>query len=310
MSTLNTQIDSRGYDPDPSEPVDRWFQAKNASNARTTADILSKLRTAGPAVVIDPFCGGGSTAAAARILGLDFFGIERDPLLACVTLAKATAQFRHVPLLPPLAAAGQTGWLTSALTDIADRIDPADAVVVSALAVLAAVRAAHGRTAHASMFATDLEIAPPRSSTVRVVCGDATDPQAWRALNPAATPALVYTSPPFGPTSPTVTAPAEVRTAASAVLERVGAMVGQPTGSAPRPFTELTVGMLRRLTEHVHHGRLVIEHEPDDVQADSTGPLVDAIQQHLSPALHTPGIDRYEAFSARGTFTLISYRVR
>ena len=148
------------YFPDSDEPVDRWFQAENAGNPRTTAQFIKCICKGRPEFVIDPFCGSGSTATAARQLGLPFYGIETDPVLTCVSLAKAWASGRHATLLPALLGTQTPGELTSALARVRSSCEPDDAKVVSALAVLAAFRSAQQRPLDATAIAGDLAARP------------------------------------------------------------------------------------------------------------------------------------------------------
>ena len=300
MSTLGISLDRARYAPDPAEPVDRWFQAHNASNVRTTTAILTLLGARSDVVVVDPFAGGGSTAVAARLLGMRFFGIEHDPLLACVCLAKSSGHARHAELLPQT-----TMPIDAALADIAARVAPADAQVVSALAVVTALRAERGQRVDAELLAGDLATSPATAPPGRVVCEDATSPRAWAALDPPRAPALVYTSPPFGSSSPTVVASVELRAAAAAVM---GAQ--RVTPAPTRPFLDLTVQMLGLLVAHLGDGRLVVEHEPDDDGRDSTEALCERVRTELGTRLRLDAVDRYDSFSPRGPFTLISVRLQ
>lgn len=307
MTSLGIPLDAERYRPDTHEPVDRWFQAANASNAQTTAEILRLL---GGEVVLDPFCGGGSTAAAARICGLSFYGIEHDPLLACVSLAKAEGRSWHLPLLPDSRGAADDGWLENALAGMSTRVDPADVPVVSALAIVIALRAARKQSFDLATLSADLDASPTEAKPGRIVCGDATSDTAWDMLEMPGTDAVVYTSPPFGPSSPTLSAPPSIRAAAGAVVEAAGTLAHGTALGAPPSYPDVTMGMLHHMVSRVDRGRLVLEHEPDDDGMDSTGILMERILAELGDVLHSPTVDRYESFSPRGPFTLICYRIR
>jgi hypothetical protein len=99
MSEPKTQPPYRHYDipltadeyyPDPEDPLDRWLQTPNSANATTLQRLISAFAIDAPSRIIDPFCGAGSTAVAARRLGAPFFGIEIDPVLAEIAFLKAT----------------------------------------------------------------------------------------------------------------------------------------------------------------------------------------------------------------------------
>jgi hypothetical protein len=307
MTALGIPLDAKRYRPDTDEPVDRWFQAANASNARTTAEVL---RLVGGEVVLDPFCGGGSTAAAARIRGLSFYGIEHDPLLACVSLAKAEGRSGHLPLLPDPRGAADDGWLAGALDGLQTRIDPEDIPVVSALAVVIALRAARQQSFDLATLGADLDASQTEAKPGHIVCGDATGHAAWDMLEMPGTDAVVYTSPPFGVSSPTLSAPAAIRDAAATVIDAAGLLARPIALDTPPSYADVTMGMLHQMVMRVDRGRLVLEHEPDDDGLDSTTIVMQRIGAELGDILHSPTVDRYDSFSRRGPFTLISYRIR
>lgn len=310
MDELDFPLDSAGYRPDVHQPVDRWFQALNASNARTTSAVLKLVDVENTGVVLDPFAGGGSTAIATRLRGHTFYGIEHDPLLAAITVAKAEGRPEYVRSLPDTAGAAEQEWLTEALTDIHTRLEEDRALVVSALAVVVALRATMGAPLDAAALGADLAAMPTEAGPGRMVCGDATDPDTWDLLRLPRTGVLVYTSPPFGPSSPTLEAPPVLRDQARRLLAGHGRLHTGATGNAAPEYVDITMAMLHRLTEHVDRGALVLEHEPDDNKSDSTDTLLARIQDELGHVLHSPLVNRYDAFSARGPFTLITHRIR
>lgn len=307
-------LTSAEYFPDPAEPVDRWFQAQNASNPRTTADLISSFSRGAPGLVIDPFCGSGSTASAARLLGLPFYGIEADPVLACISLAKALAQQRHAGLLPSSPDAREPAGLASALTGIARRAERGDARVASALAVLAAFRDRQEEWLGPAEVTRDLAGWPEPVPASRVIRGDALSPASWERLSPPpGNSAVLYTSPPFGPASPAISPPAHVRAAAIALLAASGA------DALPQPdrglagfagYASATLGMLRQAVRYLAHGTLIIEHEPDDEGADSTSAVLEAAAAEFAGTLRAPRILRCGAFSRRGMLSLIIFDVR
>src|SRR5204863_8392582 len=80
-------------------------QAANSSNVRNTIkmieDMCVRYGHPTPVRLVDPFAGAGSTAVAARIMGIGFFGIEIDPVLACIATAKVSARLpRRRPRMP------------------------------------------------------------------------------------------------------------------------------------------------------------------------------------------------------------------
>lgn len=298
------------YFPDPSEPVDRWFQADNASNPRTTAHLIMSISRERPGLIIDPFCGSGSTASAARLLGLPFYGIEADPVLACTSLAKAWGRAQHAALLPASPDAHTSAGLVPALKQIRRSCGPADARVASAMAVLAAFRGTRNRRLDAAEIAGDLAAWPGPVPGGQIIRGDALSAASWERLSLPRTSAVMYTSPPFGMTSPVIHPPAYVTAAAGAVLaafnaDVLGAEVPEFLG-----FAETAVGMLRQAAAYFTRGTLIVEHEPDDLGVDSTAAVVDALAAEFPGVIHSLRIMRCGAFSRRGMLSLIICDVR
>lgn len=77
---------------DPHFPLDRWAQAPYA---RDVNEVVAQIRSVGEAstldVIIDPFCGLGSSALACRLLEHPFVGIEVRPSSYLASLAKHSA---------------------------------------------------------------------------------------------------------------------------------------------------------------------------------------------------------------------------
>ncbi len=310
MGQPQMPLDDARYHPDPGEPVDRWFQAANASNARTTVHIVENVVREPPTVVIDPFAGGGSTASAARILRLPFYGIETDPVLACVSLAKAEGHTRHADLLAAFSGVHDPEGLAPALAEIRARCAPWDVPVVSAMAILAGLRAARNDRLTPGELGGDLTIHEVATPAGRIVRGDAGDGAAWKVLGIPPVGAVMYTSPPFDRTSPVLDAPEYLTAEAREVLgagcvDTLGETVPKFDG-----YTNTTVGMLHWAAEHLHRATLVIEHEPDDDGVDSTTAVVERVRAELSDVVHNPRIVRCGEFSRRGMLSLMIFDFR
>lgn len=305
------------YLPDRHEPVDRWFQAKNAGNAETTAQFIAGICDEEPELVIDPFCGSGSTATAARLLGLPFYGIDSDPVLSCVSLAKTSASGRHATLLPALPEAKTPGQLASALGQIRSSCDREDARVVSALTVLSAFRRAKRRPLAAATIAGDLAAWPDPVPGGYLTRGDARSAVSWARLGLPQARVVMYTSPPFGLTSPVIHPPAYVRRAAISVLGAFDAdVLGETTPEFPG-YAELVIGMFRQAAAYLTRGTLIVEHEPDGVErepddpdADETAAVIRAVDAEFEGVIHSPRVIRCGAFSKRGMLTLMIFDLR
>jgi hypothetical protein len=293
------------YFPDPSEPVDRWFQADNASNPRTTADLIMSISRDKPRLIIDPFCGSGSTASAARLLGLPFYGIEADPVLVCTSVAKAWGHVRHAALLPASPDAHTPAGLAPALEHIRRSCDPEDARVASAMTVLAAFRSTRNERLETAEIAGDLAAWPGPVPAGQIVRGDALRTASWQRLSLPCTDAIMYTSPPFGLSSPAIHPPEYVTAAARAVLAASNADLLEGEVPPFRGYASTAVGMLRQSAAYLTCGTLIMEHEPDDLGMDSTVAVVDAVAAEFPGVIHSPRIMRCGAFSRRGMLSLI-----
>lgn len=298
------------YYPDPSEPVDRWFQSDNASNPRTTANLITSIGRKRPGLIIDPFCGSGSTASAARLLGLPFYGIEVNPVLACTSLAKAWGRAQHGAVLSALPDVWTPDGLTLALEQIQRSCVPEDAQVACAMAALAAFRSTQNRRLGAAEIVGDLAVWPDPVPGGQIIRGDALNGSSWKQLNLPRTGAVMYTSPPFGVSSPVINPPAYVTAAADEVLaafnmDVLGEEVPEFLG-----YADTALGMLRQAAAYLTHGTLIVEHEPDDLGVDSTAAVVDAVAAEFRGIIHTRHILRCGAFSRRGTLSLIIFDLR
>ncbi|MGY0230918.1 hypothetical protein [Longispora urticae] len=76
--------------PDESEPVDRWFQVPDGRTVREVGHLISLARDLAPSaeLVVDPLCGAGSAAVAARCEDMAFRGFEVYPPRALFALTK------------------------------------------------------------------------------------------------------------------------------------------------------------------------------------------------------------------------------
>jgi hypothetical protein len=253
-SKYRLPLEGSGYLPDPTEPVDRWVQAANASNVRTTMAVVRELLPTPAEVLIDPLAGGGSSAAAARAMGLPFFGIELDPVLACITLAKTVCTPRHARLLgelPPPDAVELPVRPADAM--------PGDPLAVSCLALISALRTEAGRPLAPGELSADLAAARAAHPASRVVHGDATGEQAWAALRLPQAPAVVYTSPPFGASSPRPPVSPAVRSAAQRILATAGLSQAACEPAEFDSYLQATLSVVRRLAAHTPRATLIIE---------------------------------------------------
>ncbi|MBR7829525.1 hypothetical protein KDK95_24685 [Actinospica sp. MGRD01-02] len=283
------------YLPSADEPIDRWFQAANASNVRTTMAIIADLCPRPPAYLVDPFAGSGSAAVVSRLLDVPFHGIELDPVLACVTIAKALARSEHVP--DGFAPAGGGGSR-----------DGRDTLVADCLALLEEIP---GSSAGPAVVRRDLRAnEPPAHAATTVVHGDASSAASWSHIAPRPGPGVLYTSPPFGPSSPRVQVEDAVRERARALLEKHDVSrepgAGRPAADGgrretPPGYADLVVAVLRQ-ARRLGPLTAVIEHEPPDDGRDDRAEIAARIvadtDAELTAVLET------QAFSRRGPLSL------
>lgn len=300
-------LDEAAYLPDPAEPVDRWFQAGNASNVQTICRLIGDLAPDAECV-IDPFAGAGSTAAAARTLRKPFFGVEQDPVLATACLAKLHASPRHAGLLAGTPSMDDLEALDRTLAGIGNRTNGALARDLSALAVICYLSARWGRPLTAEQLTADLASVPPPHPDGRAVRGDATTAAAWQLARIPRRPSVVYTSPPFRTSSWALDAPALVRQSAVELLQSAGLDSGSPA----RPFTsysELTLAMLRQALPYLAHSTVIIECEPDDDKFDPAESVLERIIDEFGATVRRVQLLESESFFLRGRFSLLVFDV-
>jgi hypothetical protein len=215
------------YFADQSQPVDRWCQIGFSANSATVRRIICDVNGGVPAVIVDPYCGYGSTAVAARRLSVPFLGIDVDPLMTAVTSLKANLAVEDLPTLRSNIPRHMTvQWLG------ASGLGPFQRVVVEA--ALAGVLMHRSRVELLEQVRVDLIdwMYPPSDATI--FCADSNELATWRAVKtafrrPGAGGAVMFASPSF-PGS----ANAAPRGAAwQIVRERVAKLYTAPQSGSP-----------------------------------------------------------------------------
>ena len=304
--------DEAAYLPDPGEPLDRWFQAANASNADTIVAIARDLGVTHVDLVLDPFVGGGSCAVAARLMGLPFYGIELDPVLACATVAKTRCTPHHAAVLRSVPDVTDADGLARALAAIEARCAPADVLPLSCLAVVRCLRAESGRRLPVADVVRDLrrpDTVPPRLEG-RVVCGDATSKESWNAVGDLrGRHALVYTSPPFGVVSPRVSVSEPLDAAARGVLRRAGLALDPGLPATFAAYRDIAMGMLAQAAEALGRASVIVEHEPADDGSDARLGLAEDVRARFGDRVRDLRILESQPFSWRGPLSFVVFEL-
>ena len=307
---LSLPLDAERYHPDPREPVDRWFQTASASNVRTTMEVVADLVGPSCSAVVDPFAGGGSSATAARLMNLPFFGIEIDPVLACVSLAKSRATAGHARMLRRLPPIRDLKSLLSVLAMLPVCGSADEVTVASCLAIVLALRASRGTPLGYEEVASDLTRHRPPAATGQLVCADARAPAGWRALQVPTKGAVLYTSPQFGRRSPLLGAPPQLTAAARDILAAAHADHGRETTLENAGFTATTVATLRQSAMMMQRATVVIEHEPDDDGHDATEEVLEQAAAALPGRVYDARVIICGQFTWRGPLSLIVFDLR
>ncbi|MEU1847923.1 hypothetical protein ABZ499_01240 [Streptomyces sp. NPDC019990] len=274
------------YHPDAHEAIERWFTMPNTGNSRAVADIIEDLVPMRPAAVVDPFCGAGSTALAARRLGIPFVGVETDPVLACVSTAKSLCGPDDGQALLELPEADES----------------------PALRCLRLVhRLQHlpgGGRLSAQMITEDLSRGAPHVPGSMVVRGDSTVRATWEKLTLPDGELVIFTSPPFFDdwTGPEV--PPQVRVEAESLL---AGGVTQDSYPAARGYGDLLVGALRAAQTVVPHCTAIVEHEPGSGPPDRLLEVADRLTHEAG--LEIVEILETSRFSPGGLFSLLVCRL-
>jgi DNA methylase len=268
------------YRPDPAQAIDRWVQWQSSANAKTIQRILTDLTGGSPTLVVDPFCGAGSTAVAARNLGARFAGLDRRPEAVCVTTAKARGT-----------AAALTGY----------RIASGDDEFTRACLAFVQVIGDGSNGDVRRMMRDDLSSAAEPDSRSVALWGDSADPRAWTGVEAGPSPWVGYTSPPFGSVpSPDV----DERHALLARRLVAAHETRRPTpAERAHTFSSRTIAALENLSRSLGPGRLIVEHEPDESCPRDVADL--ARELNRVSAVSVVEVLRSQNFSGRGPLSLL-----
>ncbi|MGW2128734.1 hypothetical protein [Streptomyces coelicoflavus] len=151
----------------------------------------------------------------------------------------------------------------------------------------------------------DLAASPCASAKSRVLWGDATQVEVWDELPEEARHAVLYTSPPFGLSSPRPQAPPGLR--AEAELALVAAKAAR-SGIGPGTFAsydQIASAVVLRAAHRLRRLTVILEHEPADDGSDSRLPTIRRLTDALGGRIRDVRILECGAYSPRGLFSLI-----
>jgi hypothetical protein len=112
--------DSLDFAPDPADPDDNDFQVADGANLRWVTTMLRE-QAKEDTLIIDPFCGSGTTGRAAQILGMAFRMSDSDPFRVIGAASKCARHHarsqkvrRSIDILAGcLDATGESRWTLS-----------------------------------------------------------------------------------------------------------------------------------------------------------------------------------------------------
>jgi len=76
------------YATDLKSPVQRWYRYKEGYSIKLMQQIFNDYKVVKGDIILDPFCGSGSTIIQAKINGFDSIGFEINPFSAFLAKAK------------------------------------------------------------------------------------------------------------------------------------------------------------------------------------------------------------------------------
>lgn len=80
------------YANDASMPIQRWYRYREGYSTSLVRKIIKRYGEESKPVILDPFCGSGSTLLEAKRMGLDSFGFEVNPF-ACLLSSVKTRNY-------------------------------------------------------------------------------------------------------------------------------------------------------------------------------------------------------------------------
>jgi hypothetical protein len=116
---------------------------------------------------------------------------------------------------------------------------------------------------------------------------------------------VLYTSPPFGLSSPRPQAPPEIRTEAELALKAAKAA---RSGTGPGPFAsydQIASAVVLQAAQRLRRLTVILEHEPADDGSDARFLTIRRLNDVLGSRLRDVRILECGAYSARGMFSLI-----
>ena len=76
------------YTDDMSTPIQRWYRYREGYSTSLVRGIIQRYGTETNKIILDPFCGSGSTLLEAKRMGMDSMGFEVNPFACLLSRVK------------------------------------------------------------------------------------------------------------------------------------------------------------------------------------------------------------------------------
>lgn len=87
-SPINGYASLVNYSPTAGQPIHRWFRYREGYSIELVKELIKGLPKG--SIILDPFCGAGTSLLAAREVGLPSIGIDVNPISTLVSKVKTT----------------------------------------------------------------------------------------------------------------------------------------------------------------------------------------------------------------------------
>ena len=88
-SPINGYASLVNFTPTSDQPIHRWFRYREGYSTGLVKEFIKDLPRG--SIILDPFCGAGTTLLAAREAGLPSIGLDVNPISTLVSRVKTTS---------------------------------------------------------------------------------------------------------------------------------------------------------------------------------------------------------------------------